>query len=172
MSQPYDGLVWLVWSREHDAWWRPNAMGYCTSVLDAGRFTLEEAINHCNTRSRNPTEADPEVMVHVDDALKGAHGIPDYAQVKAWMDELNPLLFVPPTVKTPAQQYAEVKDEGESTRRELMTLRNAAVEFRRYAHYPHGAIGAAGDDDSVSREKKLAFIAAAEALAKALGETT
>lgn len=66
-----DPRVWLVWSREHRAWWRPNAAGYCTSVLDAGRYTLEEATDHCNTRSRDPQKDDPEVMVHMDEALKG-----------------------------------------------------------------------------------------------------
>ncbi len=135
----YNPRVWLVWSREHGAWWRPNAMGYCTNVFDAGRFSLEEAMDHCNTRSRDPKEDDPEVMVHVDEALKGAHGIPDYAQVKAWMDELDPLLWVPPTTRTPADQFKELKESVDSLRLELIALRAALQTIASYDQTsPHG----------------------------------
>jgi hypothetical protein len=164
----YDPHVWLVWSNEHSAWWRPNAAGYCTNVLDAGRYTLEEAMEHCDTRSRDPQKDDPEVMVHVDKALRGEHGIPEYAHLKAWMDELDPLLWVPPTTRTPADQFRELKETADRFRMELIALRNAAVEFRRHAHYPHGYTQDGGD--SVSDTKKLAFIAAEDRLREALRE--
>jgi hypothetical protein len=124
----YDPHVWLVWSREHNAWWRPAAAGYCTSVLDAGRFTLEEATDHCNLRSRVAGEQDPEVMIHVDDALKGPHGLDDYAQCREWIDELDPLLWVPPTTKTPAQQFRELKESSERFRCEVIDLRCALTQ--------------------------------------------
>jgi hypothetical protein len=161
----YDPRVWLVWSNEHSAWWRPNAAGYCTNVLDAGRYTLEEAMEHCNTRSRLPGGKPPEEMRHIDDFLPTYPGLKPYVDAKRWMDELDPLLSVPPTTRTPADQFKESQELVHRFRDELMALRHAAVEFRQHAHYPHG-----GPDDSVSDEKKLAFIAAADRLRSALGE--
>jgi hypothetical protein len=124
----YDPHVWLVWSHEYSAWWRPNSAGYTTDVLQAGRYTLEEATDCCESRSYEKGKPPPEEMVHVDSALKGAHGILGYAQARAWVDELDPLLSVPPTIKTPAQQYREIKDWGETIRAELLALRHAAAE--------------------------------------------
>ncbi len=34
---------WLIWSNEHNAWWRPMRCGYTPSPSEAGRYQLEEA---------------------------------------------------------------------------------------------------------------------------------
>ena len=34
---------WLVYSREHNAFWRPNAAGYTYDINAAGRYTCEQA---------------------------------------------------------------------------------------------------------------------------------
>lgn len=34
---------WVVWSFEHDAYWKPNRVGYTQHVLEAGVYTKEEA---------------------------------------------------------------------------------------------------------------------------------
>jgi hypothetical protein len=34
---------WLVWSFEHDAWWKGNTSGYTKVKEEAGLFTFEEA---------------------------------------------------------------------------------------------------------------------------------
>lgn len=38
---------WLVWSREHNAWWRPNSAGYTDNVFNAGRYAEWEARDIC-----------------------------------------------------------------------------------------------------------------------------
>lgn len=35
---------YLIWSNEHNAWWRPGRCGYTDHRSLAGRYTLEEAI--------------------------------------------------------------------------------------------------------------------------------
>lgn len=44
--------MYLVWSNEHRAWWRPNSQGYAKSIEDAGVYTREEAMDIART-SRN-----------------------------------------------------------------------------------------------------------------------
>lgn len=38
----------LIWSNEHNAWWRPNSQGYTHSIEAAGRYSLKEAISVSN----------------------------------------------------------------------------------------------------------------------------
>jgi hypothetical protein len=35
--------AWLVWSFQHDMWWRANSCGYTTEFLLAGVYTENEA---------------------------------------------------------------------------------------------------------------------------------
>lgn len=41
---------WLVWSYEHDAWWRAGRAGYSTNVLGAGFYTEQDAADCCDKR--------------------------------------------------------------------------------------------------------------------------
>ncbi|MEV6035994.1 hypothetical protein AB0L65_32905 [Nonomuraea sp. NPDC052116] len=57
--------VWLVWSNEHGAWWKPNRRGYTGDIWQAGRYTETEAAEICRKaaygwRGGSPP---PEVMV-------------------------------------------------------------------------------------------------------------
>jgi hypothetical protein len=36
-------MPYLIWSDEHEAWWRPNCRGYTTKVSEAGGYTFAEA---------------------------------------------------------------------------------------------------------------------------------
>lgn len=36
---------WLIWSHEHNAWWRADSASYTSLVTDAGRYTFEEAVS-------------------------------------------------------------------------------------------------------------------------------
>lgn len=40
LASPY---VYVIWSFEHQAWWRPGAMGYTGNLEHAGRFDAREA---------------------------------------------------------------------------------------------------------------------------------
>ena len=33
----------VIWSIEHDAWWRPGRVGYTCELRQAGRYTRDEA---------------------------------------------------------------------------------------------------------------------------------
>lgn len=39
-----DQYAWLIWSIEHNAWWRANHNGYSENRDDAGRYPYEEAV--------------------------------------------------------------------------------------------------------------------------------
>ena len=61
---------WLIYSREHNAWWRPNSAGYTTSIDVAGRYTHSKACTivvdanaRCGSNGEPPYEfkvPDPE----------------------------------------------------------------------------------------------------------------
>lgn len=51
--------AWVIWSYEHNAWWRPGRMGYTTLLTEAGRYTADEAseiVHHANEFSRSVQE--------------------------------------------------------------------------------------------------------------------
>lgn len=35
--------LYLIWSIEHDAWWKPASRGYTKKRSEAGQYTYEEA---------------------------------------------------------------------------------------------------------------------------------
>ena len=39
--------MFLIWSFEHRAWWRPNSSGYTQSIDEAGAYMLEDALQLC-----------------------------------------------------------------------------------------------------------------------------
>lgn len=55
------GRNWLIWSIEHEAWWKPNENGYTPERISAGRYTFEDAcriVKNANIGLRNvPNEA-------------------------------------------------------------------------------------------------------------------
>jgi hypothetical protein len=38
------GIVYLLWSNKHNAWWRPDSCGYTDKVEEAGEYTEAEAV--------------------------------------------------------------------------------------------------------------------------------
>lgn len=58
---------WLVWSNEHNAFWRPDCSGYTRHYSSAGRYTIENAIRIC-ANARSPIkdgERPNETMIHI-----------------------------------------------------------------------------------------------------------
>lgn len=55
-------------------------------------------------------------------------GLVAITQHLAWYDELYPLLFVEPTLKTPAVQFTEIRSDLERMRDELRMARNLLSE--------------------------------------------
>lgn len=41
-------MKYLIWSNEHNSWWKANHQGYTYLVHLAGRYTKEEALQICN----------------------------------------------------------------------------------------------------------------------------
>jgi hypothetical protein len=39
--------IYLVWSNEHRAWWKPGGYGYSTGLRGAGQFSRDRAIEIC-----------------------------------------------------------------------------------------------------------------------------
>lgn len=45
-APPVDGLVYLLWSQAHAAWWKPNGFGYHKDIDEAGRFSEADAVRY------------------------------------------------------------------------------------------------------------------------------
>lgn len=41
------GQKWMVYSREHNRWWRTNGAGYTVDMAQAGRYSKDEADTIC-----------------------------------------------------------------------------------------------------------------------------
>lgn len=57
--------VWLIWSNEHGAWWKPSWCGYTDDLWGAGRYTETEAAEVCRKAAYGWRDGSlpPEVMV-------------------------------------------------------------------------------------------------------------
>lgn len=62
-------MEYLIWSIEHQAWWKYRARGYSKNVADAGLYTLEEATRVCldanRFRAEKPEQPPNEAIVPV-----------------------------------------------------------------------------------------------------------
>lgn len=59
-------LRWMIWSNEHNAWWRPNSCGYTDLIEQAGLYSYDEAKSICFPPHFRGTASDwppPEIMV-------------------------------------------------------------------------------------------------------------
>jgi hypothetical protein len=68
--------MYLIWSNEHRAWWRPQRQGYTSSIHEAGQYSRENALKICSNANYNHffdarcDSAPNEIMVWRDDALE------------------------------------------------------------------------------------------------------
>ena len=58
---------WLIWSIEHNAWWRAAWQGYTEDKRDAGKYSFEEAcaIVKGGNINTNKTHKPNEAMIKV-----------------------------------------------------------------------------------------------------------
>ncbi len=80
---------WLIYSREHNMFWRPNSAGYTWEIEEAGRYTFEEAHSRCEDRDRQDDGGPSEIAVVAPEAIKAApEWEPTDEQVEAGAREL------------------------------------------------------------------------------------
>lgn len=62
-GQPMTDAIWLVYSREHNAFWRPDQRGYTYDIAAAGRYTEADALECCQDRDPQPGKCPSEIAV-------------------------------------------------------------------------------------------------------------
>lgn len=55
--------IYLIWSNEHRAWWKPNSLGYTTDIRAAGAYTRENALDICDGATLDWTKAPNEIAI-------------------------------------------------------------------------------------------------------------
>lgn len=64
---------YLIWSNEHQLWWRPNNRGYTSDLSQAGRYHRSEALAICGKARGGWGDGDgkvpDEIPVREGDAL-------------------------------------------------------------------------------------------------------
>jgi hypothetical protein len=65
------GDLYLIWSNEHSAWWKPSSAGYTNDIDAAGRYSRVEALRICQNASYGTSRLSvpPEVPVREADAI-------------------------------------------------------------------------------------------------------
>ena len=62
--------IYLIWSHEHAMWWGPGGCGYTAHLIEAGRYTRDDALRIC-TNAIPGTSTDlralPELPVRLED---------------------------------------------------------------------------------------------------------
>ncbi len=62
-----DESFWLVWSVEHNAWWKSDESGYTKEVSEAGRYTIAQARFICLRANQVCGNTPQETIVRADD---------------------------------------------------------------------------------------------------------
>jgi hypothetical protein len=47
-------VLFLIYSREYNAFLREGGHGYTAQLVDAGRFTVDEMLAHCTAANQQP----------------------------------------------------------------------------------------------------------------------
>ncbi len=50
--------MFVIWSREHHAYWRPGSAGYCAELFGAGLYTQAEAVEICSNAEKQNVMSD------------------------------------------------------------------------------------------------------------------
>lgn len=69
--------MYLIWSNEHNAWWRPDGKGYTRVIENAGRYSREDAMKisrGLNFEGWNYSRIPDELPILEADAIELASG--------------------------------------------------------------------------------------------------
>lgn len=72
--------AYLVYSREHNAWWGNNSCGYRVRIEEAGRYTRGEAEHICrqaNVRTGECGDGPPEFMMLAPESVECVNALAD-----------------------------------------------------------------------------------------------
>lgn len=89
MNDIPQGRHWLIYSREHNAFWRPDSSGYTYDIDAAGRYTEEDAKANCTMRDPQRDGSPSEIAVVAPEAIRQAEA----AARKEGHDELEQRLW-------------------------------------------------------------------------------
>lgn len=64
--------MFLIWSNEHRAWWRPHRAGYTQCIQQAGIYSGKDAMQIVSDATLRWMEAPKEVPVRVEDLPEAA----------------------------------------------------------------------------------------------------
>lgn len=67
--------MYLIWSNEHQAWWRPNSRGYTLYVDRAGRYSWEDAFKIASHARDGWFEGEPPSEIAISEADVLSHKV-------------------------------------------------------------------------------------------------
>ncbi len=53
-------MMWLIWSNEHNSWWRAGGAGYTKIKSEAGRYDFDKAIKEVQDANEGLRAEAPE----------------------------------------------------------------------------------------------------------------
>lgn len=55
--------MFLIWSNEHNAWWRPEGFGYITTLAEAGIYNGDEALRILISSAHGSPPGQPKEVI-------------------------------------------------------------------------------------------------------------
>ena len=98
-------MKWLIWSNEHQAWWREGQRGYAIDVAEAGRYEQKEALKilkNANEGIQMDERAPNEILVPDEHAR---HYVPEKRSPRT----VYTLVYNPFTMGGPVEQPTKTK---------------------------------------------------------------
>ena len=72
---------WLIWSKEHQGWWRSAECGYSADVSEAGCYSAEDALRICEKANRYSDGVIHEIAVPAAVVLQGLDALKETVDI-------------------------------------------------------------------------------------------